>query len=693
MIRLPTAAVAALRDRLRERGTRPSISLPISASVVAADVDALLEATLVEQYGPLCEAMYLLMAADGQITGSERDVIRGAMRELDDRIRTRHVEAMLGAAADALVREGWHARLQAIGDAIGEDTARAEAAILLAAAVAYADGEIAPAENDVMASLMEVLGVDVARTHELVASLERVDEVLKSDERVDAADVVVHAASRLRTPEDFVRLAAETDRPDVTLVLRLYAAFVRSGDDLLDRGAPTPRSLSAARVEALGALADALPDARSPRLDELRAVLLDLSRGLAAIDRAPTVRALLDGALGDLEQALARTSALVAASLSRVGQPVPPSSPLDLRKAVEPLSRGAVDEYGRGIDRVASELSRVLPTALVAAVDLVLRDGATLPIEARDERGPAEPAPDPELPEWIPASRVVAGWLVHRPLGGGGSGSVFVASRASERDDPSAERFALKVPHYDALAARSVSEAEYLRTFKQEAGALLSLPDHPNLAGFVTFDARARPKPLLLMELVEGVDCHAVLQSSARLDPQRVVAILDGVLAGLAAMHEVEIGHLDVKPSNIVLRPSGEPVLVDFGLAGRSIRTGCATPTYAAPEVWGHVEDDGPASPAKADVYAFGCVAYELLAGRPLFVEPHVLALLAAHMGHDGDPEPIRELHAHPTLAPVGAWLSSCLRRSPKARATAEELREGLRAIAPRVVGSGWPLG
>lgn len=695
MIRLPTAAVAALRDRLRERGTRPSLSLPIPAG----SVDDLLEATFVEQYGPLCEAMYLLMAADGQITGAERDVIRGAMRELDDRIRSRHVEAMLTASAEALLREGWDARLRAIGDAIGEDPARADAAILLAAAVAYADGEIAPAENDVMASLMEVLGVDVARTHALVASLERVDEVLQRDERVDAADVVVHAASRLRTPEDFERLAATTDRPDVTLVLRLYAAFVRSGDELLDRGAPTPRSLSAARVEALRELADALPEARSPRLDKLRVVLLDLSHALSAVDRAPTVHALRESSLEVLEQAVTRTAALVEASLRRVGQPIEAPSSFEPRAALDLLSRGAVDEYAQAIDRVVAELSRALPTAIATVIELVLRGVATLPIEA--PRAPrAEPKLEPELPEWVPASRVVAGWYVHRQLGGGGSGSVFVASRASERDDEDAERFALKVPHYDALAARSVSEAEYLRTFKQEAGALLSLPEHPNLAGFVTFDARARPKPLLVMELVEGVDCHALLQSarseqSARtdLDAERAVAILDGVLAGLAAMHEVEIGHLDVKPSNIVLRPSGEPVLVDFGLAGRRIRTGCATPTYAAPEVWGHVEDDEPPSPAPADVYAFGCVAYELLTGRPLFDEPHVLALLAAHMGHDGDPEPIQRLRGDAALAPVGAWLSSCLRRSPRARATADALRSELQAIAKHVVASRWPLG
>src|SRR6185369_7759287 len=99
-------------------------------------------------------------------------------------------------------------------------------------------------------------------------------------------------------------------------------------------------------------------------------------------------------------------------------------------------------------------------------------------------------------------------------------------------------------------------------------------------------------------------------------------------------------------------RKSGEPVLVDFGLAGRNLRVGCATPMYAAPEVWGHVEDG--VSAATADVYAFGCVVYELLTGKMLFQAPHVMALMAAHFEHDGEPEPIAKLCADATLAPIG---------------------------------------
>src|SRR5262249_61465648 len=115
---------------------------------------------------------------------------------------------------------------------------------------------------------------------------------------------------------------------------------------------------------------------------------------------------------------------------------------------------------------------------------------------------------------------------------------------------------------------RTVSGAEFMRMFRLEAGALLSWPEHKNVARFVTFDAGARPKPILVMELVEGARCDHVL-AAKNLDMARALAILDGVLAGLEAMHSAGVGHLDVKPANVILRAGGDPGLVDFGLTGR----------------------------------------------------------------------------------------------------------------------------
>src|SRR5262249_20366392 len=158
----------------------------------------------------------------------------------------------------------------------------------------------------------------------------------------------------------------------------------------------------------------------------------------------------------------------------------------------------------------------------------------------------------------------------------------------------------------------SVSEAQFMKMFREEASALIAIPAHANLARFVTFDAGARPKPILVMELVEGTTLERLIESRA-LDAPRALRALDDVLAGMEAMHGVGVGHLDLKPSNVVLRKDEQAVLVDFGLSGRHIRPGCATGPYGAPEVWGAVPDDWEPLPMASDVYAFGCVAFEVL--------------------------------------------------------------------------------
>src|SRR5688572_26699963 len=152
-----------------------------------------------------------------------------------------------------------------------------------------------------------------------------------------------------------------------------------------------------------------------------------------------------------------------------------------------------------------------------------------------------------------------------------------------------------------------MSEQEFFEMFREEGGALLSLPAHPNLARFVTFDLGARPKPILVMELILGTALDRLLRSRS-LTMQRVTDYLDGILAGLEAMHEVGVGHLDIKPTNVILRDGETPVLVDFGLSGRHLRPGCGTVEYTAPEVLGVFPEDHQPMPPPADMYSVGCL-------------------------------------------------------------------------------------
>jgi serine/threonine protein kinase len=346
-----------------------------------------------------------------------------------------------------------------------------------------------------------------------------------------------------------------------------------------------------------------------------------------------------------------------------------------------------------------------LPLGLANAVDQALGRLLDLPAEMQEEapfelsrpRAPTALV----LPAWMPPNRVIGGFYVRRLLGSGGVGSVFVVCRVEDRSRRHPAQFAMKVPEYGPDVAHTLSETEFLDMFRGEAGALLSVPAHPNLARFVTFDVGARPKPILVMELVEGPTLQRLIQTRV-LKTSQALTILDGVAAGLEAMHAIGLGHLDVKPGNVILRASearvcspdldvhfprtsrapsddeATPVLVDFGLAGRKIRPGCATAAYGAPEIWGYSIHGLDPAPMPADVYAFACMAYETLTGEELFRDANHLAVIVSHVEHDGNPAGLRTLWSTPALAGLGNVLSWGLRRDPRMRCSISELRRGI---------------
>jgi serine/threonine protein kinase len=295
------------------------------------------------------------------------------------------------------------------------------------------------------------------------------------------------------------------------------------------------------------------------------------------------------------------------------------------------------------------------------------------------------------FPPWVPDNRILGAFRLLAPAGSGGAGSVFIAQRTEDRDSAGAERFALKVPEYSDVAAQTLTEEQFFQLFREEASALLNLPHHPNLARFVTFDLAARPKPILVMELVEGLSLDQLL-TAGPLDRPRALAILDGVLAGLEAMHVAGIGHLDVKPSNVILRGGRTPVLVDFGLSGRHIRPGCATLPYGAPEVWGLHIDGWPPTPPPVDDYAAACMAFEMLTTHDLFDGASEMSIITLHLHSDGWPEPLRRLRADPALQPLADALATALRRHPGQRSTASQLRAALRGLARQLQDRPWPL-
>jgi tellurite resistance protein len=169
MIWLSSSTLVRLRDQLQQRGQKPSIVAP-DPSMSPENVELM---NILAEYGPLCEAMYLMMSADGEVGQEEREVLKGALRNLSgDGIRTAHMDAMLETAAKNVADQGREARMKELVGQLQEDRARAEVAFVLAAAIAFADNAIADEENETLNDFAEGLGIDEARANQLLDEVE-----------------------------------------------------------------------------------------------------------------------------------------------------------------------------------------------------------------------------------------------------------------------------------------------------------------------------------------------------------------------------------------------------------------------------------------------------------------------------------------------------------------------------------------
>ncbi len=143
----------------------------VSLGTVEAQPDI---AMLEGEYGPLCEAMYLMMSADGEIDPEEREVLGGAMRNLSGgSLDGDAIEQLLERAKTNAESHGRDSRLRQVVDVLAKDKARAEVAFVLAAAIAFADDTIADEENETLDALAEGLGIDETRADELLDAVEK----------------------------------------------------------------------------------------------------------------------------------------------------------------------------------------------------------------------------------------------------------------------------------------------------------------------------------------------------------------------------------------------------------------------------------------------------------------------------------------------------------------------------------------
>lgn len=169
MLNLQNETIALLRDRLKERGERPSLFATDLSALKQTDVPA----DVLLRFDALCEAMFLMAKADGKLDPSEADTLKGALRELSDNtVRSHHIQKMLESAEERLSKDGLEARIKAVANNLMHDEGSAEAAFVLAAAVAFADNEIADEENDMLNSFAEALGIDEEQANALLDEMQ-----------------------------------------------------------------------------------------------------------------------------------------------------------------------------------------------------------------------------------------------------------------------------------------------------------------------------------------------------------------------------------------------------------------------------------------------------------------------------------------------------------------------------------------
>ena len=160
MIQLPKERLELLRERLARRGKRPSLI----RQVLSTSPELLDAMDLVEQYGAMCEAVYLVMAADKRVTGDERELLRGALDVISGgRVRSIHMDAMLDAASRKVSNEGVDKRLAHVIEKLRQDTARAEATAVLAAVIMQATSPVAKETEELVAKLLRGLEVEEGR--------------------------------------------------------------------------------------------------------------------------------------------------------------------------------------------------------------------------------------------------------------------------------------------------------------------------------------------------------------------------------------------------------------------------------------------------------------------------------------------------------------------------------------------------
>lgn len=266
-------------------------------------------------------------------------------------------------------------------------------------------------------------------------------------------------------------------------------------------------------------------------------------------------------------------------------------------------------------------------------------------------------------------------------LGQGGMGAVYKV-----RDKELQKTFAIKV-----LNRNLVEDKNSLKRFEQEAQAARGLTS-PNLVAVYDYGMGEKGSPYIVMDYLDGTSLDTVLAEQGYLDVPRAEDIFVQVCEAIAHAHSKSVIHRDVKPSNIMLTrgiDGGDFVkLVDFGIAKvlpsqqkatqNLTQTGdiFGSPMYMSPEqCLGNKLDN------RSDIYAFGCVMYEVLTGQPPFAAENPIKIILKHVNQE--PIAISKLpHDYKIPAQLEWVVMRCLAKEPNDRyQSADELLRDLQDL------------
>ena len=260
-------------------------------------------------------------------------------------------------------------------------------------------------------------------------------------------------------------------------------------------------------------------------------------------------------------------------------------------------------------------------------------------------------------------------------LGGGGMSRVFVADETAL-----SRRVVVKVLPPELVAGVSVER------FKREIQVAARL-QHPHIVPLLSA-GETEGLPFYTMPFVDGSSLRVVLRRGA-LTITDAVNVLREVARALAYAHDHGVVHRDIKPDNVLIT-GGSAVVTDFGIAKAlnasrvehpdaatltGVGMALGTPAYMAPEQ----ASGDPDTDFRADIYSFGCMAFELLTGRPPFHDRPLHKLMAAHLGER--PRSVSDLRAEtpPLLAEL---VAQCMEKDPSRRpGSAGEIARSLETI------------